>query len=64
MHSGILDTTINLDFLVQFLRKTTDATVLSEPQVNIADNELGKLFVGQQVPILNNQVNPPSAARA
>lgn len=58
MHSGFLDTTISLDFLVQFLRKTTDATVLSEPQVNIADNELGKLFVGQQVPILNNQVNP------
>lgn len=29
MRSGVLDTSINLDFLVQFLRKTTDATVLA-----------------------------------
>ena len=58
LHSGVLDSTLSLDFLVQFLRKTTDATVLAEPQINIADNELGKLFVGSQVPILNNQVNP------
>ncbi len=54
LHSGILDATLSMDFLVQFLRKTTDATVLAEPQVNIADNELGKLFVGQQVPIPDN----------
>jgi len=53
-----VDSSISMDFLVQFLRKNTDATVLAAPQVNIADNELGKLFVGQQVPILNNQVNP------
>ena len=55
MHSGVLDSTFSLDFLVQFLRRTTEATVLAEPQVNIADNEVGKLFVGQQVPIPNNQ---------
>ena len=36
---------------MQFLRKTTDATVLAEPQLNIRDNETGKLFVGQQVPV-------------
>ena len=53
MRSGVLDSTIKLDFLVQFLRKTTDATVLAEPQINIADNELGKLFVGQQVPFID-----------
>jgi type II secretion system protein D len=58
LHSGVIDSTFNLDFLIQFLRKTTDATVLAAPQINIADNEMGKLFVGQQVPILNNQVNP------
>ena len=43
-----------MDFLVQFLRKTTDATVLAEPQINIRDNETGRLFVGQQVPIPDN----------
>ena len=46
--------TINIDYLVQFLRKNTDATVLGEPCITIDDNELGKLFVGQQVPIPNN----------
>jgi type II secretion system protein D len=53
LRSGVLDSTISLDFLVQFLRKTTDARVLAEPQINIADNELGKLFVGQQVPFID-----------
>lgn len=58
LHSGILDNTLSMDFLAQFLRKTTAASVLAEPQVNIADNEVGKLFVGQQVPIPdNNQVS-------
>jgi len=59
MRSGVLDSTVNIDFLVQFLRKTTDATVLGEPQININDNETGRLFVGQQVPILTAQNNPP-----
>ena len=36
------------------LRKTTDATVLAEPQLNIRDNEIGRLFVGQQVPVPDN----------
>src|SRR5690606_5751452 len=33
LRSGVLDSTINLDVLVQFLRKNTDATVLAEPQI-------------------------------
>ena len=53
LRSGLLDSTISLDFLVQFLRKNTDATVLAEPQINIADNEMGKLFVGSQVPFID-----------
>jgi general secretion pathway protein D len=58
LRSGVLVGTINMDFLVQFLRKTTDATVLAEPQINIRDNETGRLFVGQQVPIpANTQVS-------
>lgn len=47
-----------MDFLVQFLREHTDATVLADPQVEIGDNELGKLFVGQRVPISTGSVNP------
>jgi type II secretion system protein D len=58
MRSGVVESTINIDFLVQFLRKTTDATVLGEPQININDNETGRLFVGQQVPVLTAQNNP------
>ncbi|MBL9129350.1 MAG: type II secretion system protein GspD, partial [Verrucomicrobiales bacterium] len=53
LRTGVLDSTINIDVLVQFLRKNTDATVLAEPQINIADNEMGRLFVGQQVPFID-----------
>lgn len=53
LRSGILDSSVNLDVLVQFLRKNTDATVLAEPQINISDNEMGRLFVGQQVPFID-----------
>ena len=53
LRSGVLRGSINMDFLIQFLRKTTDANVLAAPQINIADNELGKLFVGQQVPFID-----------
>jgi type II secretion system protein D len=54
LRSGVLASTINMDFLVQFLKKTTDATVLAEPQINVRDNETGRLFVGQQVPVPDN----------
>ena len=54
LRSGVLGGTLSMDFLVQFLRRTTDATVLAEPQINIRDNETGKLFVGQEVPVPNN----------
>ena len=54
LRSGVLSSTINVDYLVQFLHTTTGAKVLAEPQINIADNEMGKLFVGQQVPFINN----------
>jgi type II secretion system protein D len=58
MRSGVVESTINIDFLVQFLKKTTDATILGEPQININDNETGRLFVGQQVPVLTAQNTP------
>ncbi len=63
LKTGILDTRINLDVLVQFLRKNTDSTVLAEPQINIADNELGKLFVGSQVPFISGSLNTDVGGR-
>lgn len=59
IRSGTLSSSISMDFLVQFLKQNTDAAVLAEPQINIEDNELGKLFVGQQVPYTLNSVNSP-----
>jgi general secretion pathway protein D len=50
----VVGSTINIDYLVQFMRKTTDATVLGEPSITIDNNEIGKLFVGQQVPTPDN----------
>jgi general secretion pathway protein D len=63
LRSGVLESTVNMDFLVQFLRKNTDAKVLAEPQINIRDNETGRLFVGQQVPIPQNTVVSPLAGQ-
>ncbi len=60
LRSGILDSAVHMDFLIQFLRKTTDARILAEPQLNIRDNETGRLFVGQQVPILTASQNSGS----
>ena len=57
MRTGVLNNTISLDFLVQFLHETTHATVLGSPQLNVRDNEMGKLFVGQQVPFITQSQN-------
>ena len=54
LRSGVLSSSISMDFLVQFLHEKTDATILAEPQLNIRDNETGKLFVGQEVPVPEN----------
>ena len=58
LRAGTLNTSLSMDFLIQFLRRTTDATVLAEPQINIADNEMGKLFVGSQVPYQTSSLTP------
>jgi general secretion pathway protein D len=57
LSAGVLSSAVSLDFLVQFLRRTTDATVLAEPQINIADNEIGRLFVGSQVPFIDKSLS-------
>ena len=58
LRSGVLDNTMSMDFLIQFLQQKADATVISEPQITIADNDMGKLFVGQAVPIETGNLNP------
>jgi general secretion pathway protein D len=60
LRSGVLSSTVNMDFLIQFLRRTTDARILAEPQINIRDNETGRLFVGQQIPTLTASQNAGS----
>jgi type II secretion system protein D len=50
LRSGVIDNTINMDFLIQFLHRTVDATVIADTQITIKDNETGQLFVGQEVP--------------
>jgi general secretion pathway protein D len=57
LRSGVVGNTINVDVLIQFLKENTGATVLAEPQLEIKDNELGKLFVGQQVPFIAGTLN-------
>lgn len=57
LRSGVIDSTISMDFLVQFLRERVKATVLAEPQINVGDNETAKLFVGSQVPFIKDSQN-------
>jgi type II secretion system protein D len=57
LRSGMLEGNISMDFLIQFLHERADATVISEPQITISDNDLGKLFVGQSVAIPTGSVN-------
>jgi type II secretion system protein D len=58
LRSGVLTGNMSMDFLIQFLQQKTDATVISEPQITISDNDMAKLFVGQQVPIITGSQQP------
>jgi general secretion pathway protein D len=53
-----------MDFLIQFLHEKADATVISEPNITISDNDMGKLFVGQAVPIETGNLNPSTGGSA
>ena len=64
MRSGILDATLDLDILVQFLVKNLDSRVRAEPRINVADNERGKLFVGSRVPFISGSLNTPEGGRS
>ncbi len=57
LRSGVIDSSISMDFLIQFLRKNVNATVLAQPQINVRDNETAKLFVGSQVPFIKDSQN-------
>lgn len=63
LRSGVLEAGLNLDILIQFLRKNAGGTVLAEPQINVADNELGRLFVGAQVPFISSSLNTDVGGR-
>ena len=57
LRSGVLSSSVSMDFLIQFLRQNVGANVLAEPQINVGDNETAKLFVGSQVPFLKDSLN-------
>src|SRR5207237_3335513 len=63
LKSGVFNSSVNLDFLIQFLRKNANARILAEPQLNIADNETGKLFVGARVPFISGSLNTDVGGR-
>ncbi len=56
LRTGVLRSSAHLDLLIQFLKKNTDARVKAEPRINVADNERGKLFIGQRIPFISNSV--------
>jgi len=64
LRSGVVGSTLNIDYLVQFMRKTTDAKVLGEPSITIDNNETGRLFVGQQVPTPDNTLTPATGGQS
>lgn len=63
LRSGVLDSSISIDFLVQFLRKNLNGKVLAQPQINVADNEVGKLFVGSRVPFISGSLTTDVGAQ-
>jgi general secretion pathway protein D len=63
MKRGVLDANVNLDLLIQFLRKTTKSRVRSAPRINVADNEKGKLFVGARIPFITGSLNTVEGGR-
>ena len=63
LRRGIIDSTISVDFLLQFMKKNVDLKVLAEPQINVADNEIGRLFVGSKVPFLAGSLNTDVGGR-
>lgn len=57
LRTGSVSANIDLDVLVQFLRRNTESRVRAEPRLNVADNERGKLFVGSRIPFISNTLN-------
>lgn len=57
LQSGVVDSRVGMDFLIQFLRQNVGATVLAEPKITVGDNETAKLFVGSQVPFIKDSQN-------
>ncbi|MCC6487646.1 MAG: hypothetical protein IT364_09115 [Candidatus Hydrogenedentes bacterium] len=48
------DAGIDIGLLVQFLRRTADARILSEPTLVMNNNEPADIFVGSRIPFITN----------
>lgn len=64
LRTGVLDASVNLSLLIQFLKKNTESRIVAEPQINISDNEVGRLFVGAQVPFISNSITTDQGGRS
>ncbi len=63
MRTGILSSAIDLDVLVQFLRKNTSARIRAEPRINVSNNGLGQAFVGSRIPFIDQSQLTTEGAR-
>ncbi len=63
LRTGLIEGAVDLDLLLQFLRKNTDTRVRAEPRINVADNQRGKLFIGSQIPFIEDSQLSPEGTR-
>ncbi len=61
--NGLVEANIDLDVLMQFLKKYTDTRIRADPRINVANNERGKLFVGSRIPFIENSQLTTEGAR-
>ena len=63
MRTGIIDTAIDLDVLMQFLRRNSQSRIRAEPTINVSNNGLGQVFVGSRIPFIERSQLTTEGAR-
>jgi type II secretion system protein D len=60
-HNGTISATSNFDIslLIQFMERTVDAHILSEPTLVMNNNELAEIFVGAEIPFITRSLATP-----
>src|SRR5207244_4466144 len=55
--TSMLDTSVDINVLVQALSQKTNVKILQEPRVFTADNQEALFFDGQDIPFITNSIN-------